>query len=71
METLKDLRKQAGLSAKEVAERLGVSAPTIYHYENGECYVSIDRIIPLAELYGASEREIIIASLQSKVGQSK
>ena len=35
-ERMKARRKEIGLSAEQVAERLGVSPATIYRYENGD-----------------------------------
>lgn len=33
--TLKEWRKEKGISAKELAEKLGLSNVTIHHWENG------------------------------------
>jgi transcriptional regulator with XRE-family HTH domain len=46
---MKFRRKQLGLSAEYVAEKLGVSPATIYRYENGEINkVPGDRLYPIA-----------------------
>lgn len=48
-ERLKARRKELGLSAEKVAERLGVSPSTIYRYENGEINkMGIDKLGPIA-----------------------
>ena len=39
--TLRDLRKQAKMTAKEVAEKLGVSTFAVYNYERGDRSVDI------------------------------
>lgn len=48
---MKIRRKEIGLSAERVAERLGVSPATIYRYENGGIdKVPGDRLGPIAEV---------------------
>lgn len=36
-----------------------------YNYEQGARQISLDKIIPIAELFGVTEREIIEAQLKS------
>ncbi len=48
------LRKSAGLSQKEAAALLGVSAAQLSHYENGIRECGLDFILKLSEVYGAS-----------------
>ncbi|WP_371722181.1 helix-turn-helix domain-containing protein, partial [Neglectibacter sp. X4] len=46
---IKARRKELGLSAEEVAERMGVSAATVYRYESN--YISnmgVDKLTPIA-----------------------
>ncbi len=64
--TLKELRKQSGKTAAEVAAALGVTATTIRNYERGDRIIAVAMIIPLAELYDVSEREIIEAQLSTQ-----
>lgn len=40
-ERMKQRRKEIGLSAEKVAERLGVSPATIYRYEKGDIEKSL------------------------------
>ena len=50
-ERIRDRRKQLGLSAEYIAERLDCSPATIYRYENG--YIEkmpIDSILPIAKI---------------------
>ena len=61
--TLRELRLQAGKSCIEVANKLGVAVSTLYNYEQGARQIGLDKIIPLAELLGVSEREVIEAQL--------
>lgn len=57
---LKDLRKQAGLNQTQVAEKLGLSQPSIVMIENGRNKViSTDIANKLARLYDCDVRTII------------
>ena len=49
-ERIKRLRKQAGISAEELAERIGKSPATVYRYENGDITkVDSSMLRPIAE----------------------
>lgn len=49
-ERLKRRRKELGMSAEAVAEKLGVSPFTVYRYESGEINkMGIDKLKPIAE----------------------
>lgn len=52
--SMKAARVNAGLSQKEVADRLGVSNKTIGNWENGITYPPADKIPEICELYGLS-----------------
>ncbi len=52
--TLKALRVNAGLTQKEVADKLKVSNKTICNWENGVSYPSPEYIDALCELYNVS-----------------
>lgn len=67
--TLKELRQQSKKTAAEVAEVLGVTATTIRNYERGDRFIDVSMIIPLAEMYDVSEREIIEAQLNIRHDQ--
>lgn len=48
-ERMKHRRKQIGMSAEQVAEKLGISPSTVYRYENGEIEkMGIDKLEPIA-----------------------
>ena len=53
-EMLAELRQDAGLTQKELADKLFVSKGTISNYENGIHYPDIERLISLAELFGVT-----------------
>ncbi len=63
--TLRDLRKQAGLTVAEVAKALGVTNNAVINYECGVRQVDIKKVLILAELYDVTEKEIIDAQLSS------
>ena len=65
MTTLKTLRNQAGLSVKEVADRLGETVQTLYRYEQGLRRISLEQILRLVEVYDVTTEEIIKAQLNS------
>ena len=64
-QTLKDLRIANKKTVQEVASVLGVRECTVRHYENGIRCVSLGHVLTLAELYGESERDIILAQINS------
>ncbi len=61
--TLRELRQQSKKTAAQVAEVLGVTTQAISHYECGKRHLNIEQIIPLAELFDVSEREVIEAQI--------
>lgn len=63
--TLKDLREQAGLSVKEVADILSVTINAIRNYELGWRKISIEQVLTLSEAYEVSAEEVIKAQLNS------
>ncbi len=68
--TLKELRQQSGKTAKEVADKLGVSQRAMSHYECGTREIKLRHVLILAELYDCTEREVIEAQLNSIVVRS-
>lgn len=65
MNTLKDLRVQAGKTAAEVAEKLGISRSTYSNYEQGTRTIPLNLVIPLGKILDVSTEEIIEAQLSS------
>ena len=55
---LQRLRKQRGLTLAQVAERLGVSKPTVWAWEQGRSRPVGNRIDPLVEALGVSRAEL-------------
>lgn len=63
--TLKDLRMSAGKTVKESAAALNVTVRAVFNYEYGLRRISLEQVLILAELYDATEREVIEAALNS------
>ena len=51
---LYELRKNAGLSQEEFAERLNVSRQAVSKWERGEAYPETDNLICISELFGVT-----------------
>lgn len=64
-ETLRDLRKQSGKTAAEVAAAIYVGLRSYYHYEFGDRQINIQQVLMLAKLYNCTAEEIIQAQLNS------
>lgn len=65
MTKLKALREECNKTRKEVANLLNVTTQAISNYEAGNRRISIEQILPLAELYGVTAEELIEAALNS------
>ena len=55
---LYELRKTAGFSQEELAEKLQVSRQAISKWERGEALPDTDNLISIAKLYGVSLDEL-------------
>lgn len=64
--TLRELRKQAGLTVSEVAKVLGVAKSTYYNYEQGTREIDIRQVLTLSELYDYVPEDIIKAQINSQ-----
>ena len=54
-ERLRQLRKESGMSMEEVAEKVGLTRPTIFRYENGTIKsIPPDKVHALANLFGVT-----------------
>ena len=63
MKKLAGLRVTAELKQKDVANIFGVTQGTVSFWENGVSKPSFDKIPLLAELYGVTEQEIVMAGV--------
>ncbi|MBR1752220.1 MAG: helix-turn-helix transcriptional regulator [Ruminococcus sp.] len=55
---LKDLRKRAGITQREVERATGIRQPNLSAIESGKRDISLSDTIILAQLYGADPREV-------------
>ena len=53
-EKLMTLRKQAGLSQEQLADRLGVTRQSVSKWESGAAFPELVKIISLSEMFGVS-----------------
>ncbi len=53
-ERLKELRKQAGLTQREMAEKLFVTQPSYLRYENGTSEPSQENLVRIANIFDVS-----------------
>lgn len=53
-DTIASLRKDSGISQRELAKKLGVSNRAVSKWENGLSYPSTENIIRLSEIFGVS-----------------
>ena len=58
LNTLKELRVEAGLTQKELADKLNISVKTVSHWETGYCEPSISQLITLSDFFGISIDEL-------------
>lgn len=62
---MRDLRIERGLNQEEIAKLLGISRPTVSHYETGTASLSVHVVEKLAALYGVEETELFISTSDS------
>lgn len=55
---VKMLRKKSGMTQADLAEKVGVSRPTITKWESGDRKISEDCVTPLAEALGVTEKDL-------------
>ena len=51
-----DLRKKAGMSQEELAEKLGVSRQSVSKWESAQSTPDLNRILKMSEIFGVSTR---------------
>ena len=59
LKNLRNLRKELGLSQKQVAEKLNISQQTYSDYENDKTEPTMDMLVRLANLFGVSIDELL------------
>ncbi len=58
-ETLFELRRRAGLSQEELAERIGVSRQAVGKWENGTSVPELEKLLALSEFYNVPIGELL------------
>ena len=58
-ERLMKLRKAAGLSQEEVAEKLELTRQTVSKWETGQSSPDLDKVLPLCDLYHITPDELL------------
>ena len=58
MRGLKAMRRRAGITAADLAERMHYSRTTIYFWEQGRCWPSSQELPRIAEILGCSIDEL-------------
>ena len=69
-EKLYELRRAAGLSQEELAERLNVSRQAVSKWENGAAQPELSKLVELSRLYGVSVDELLILE-EAEKGDAK
>jgi transcriptional regulator with XRE-family HTH domain len=64
---IRDLRKQAGLSQEQMAERLGVSRQAVTRWETGLGTPDLDNIVAIADLFGVTVDSLLRDSPEQAV----
>ena len=57
------LRKESGLSVRDLAEIFGFTTPqTVYKWQHGTAIPTIDNLVVLAAVFGVTMDEIVVTS---------
>lgn len=67
-EKLYELRRAAGLSQEELAEKLNVSRQAVSKWENGAAQPELSKLVELSRLYGVSVDELLSLEEAEKSG---
>ncbi len=70
-ERFAQLRKKAGLSQEELAEKLGISRQAVSKWERAESSPDTDNLIALSKLYGLSLDELLLLNHPEKKEESE
>lgn len=66
MVNLKIERIKAGLTQKEVAEKLNVSINTVSNWETGAKKITVDKLLTLADMFGVSTDYLLGRNQENK-----
>ena len=59
-ENLKEMRISAGLTQKQLAEKLGVLERTISHWESGKRECDFDTLIKISKYFGSTIDDLLL-----------
>lgn len=68
---IQKVRKEMGLTQKEMAEKLGISRTAYRNLEKGETKVYSDHITKMAELAGKGEEEVVLGFTPSQYDEDQ
>lgn len=68
---IQKVRKEMGLTQKEMAEKLGISRTAYRNLEKGETRVYSDHITKMAELAGKEEEEVVLGFTPSQYDEDQ
>ena len=60
-ERIQQLRKERGLTAKQITDTLGLILQTYYKWAWGKSVPSVDNLVMLADIFGVKIDDIIVA----------
>ena len=60
---LRKLRKEKGMTQKEIAEKLGVVAKTVSKWETGHGFPDVSLLSALSEVLGVDEKSLLVGCL--------
>lgn len=55
---IREARREAGLTQKELADAIGVTEPAISHYETGRRQVTVSKLVAIAMALGCTLDEL-------------
>ena len=64
---IRDLRKERGITQKQVADKLGILPKTVSKWETGHGFPDVSVVSSLADILGVSERMILSGDLTQNV----
>jgi transcriptional regulator with XRE-family HTH domain len=68
MKTIRELRTEARMTQKELADRLGVTAPAVYNWERRTYEPRGSQIREMARIFGVSMDDISFEAI-NKIGR--
>lgn len=71
VKNIRSLRKGAGMTQKELADKLGVTITTVSRWEKGDYVPSPRYIKQMAEMFGVAGADIYVASCATKVDKAQ